>query len=123
MGDDFWKWLIGILGTDILGLVGTGKYLQGNINVNAKAVREGDDALHERVNRVRDELARDFVRKSDIDAHLSRIDENWRDLRSEMKDAQKDTIERLDVDLKDIRERLDEIASSRPSVRRRARST
>jgi hypothetical protein len=95
MGDDFWKWLIGILGTCILGLVGTGKYLQSNINVNAKAIREDDDVLHERVNRVRDELARDFVRKSDIDAHLSRIDENWRDLRSEMKDAQKDTIGRL----------------------------
>jgi hypothetical protein len=60
-----------------------------------------------------DELARDYVRKSDIDARLSRIDENLRDLRAERKDAQKNTTERLDAGQKNIREgRLYELAGS-----------
>jgi uncharacterized protein YicC (UPF0701 family) len=52
--------------------------------------------LHSRVNRIRDELGSDFVRKDDLDGHLTRIEKNIDNLRSEAAAAQKQTHERLD---------------------------
>jgi hypothetical protein len=52
--------------------------------------------LHSRINRIRDELGSDFVRKDDLDGHLGRIEKNINDLRSEAREAQKETHRRLD---------------------------
>jgi hypothetical protein len=97
MDNDFWKWFVGMLitGGGMLGI--QTRWLQSLIAANTTAIKAGDDALHERVNRVRDELAKDFVRKSDIDAHLARVDETYRDLRTEMREGMKDIADRLDI--------------------------
>lgn len=110
MDNDFWKWFVGMLVVGIGMLVGSMRYLQGLIAVNSGAIRDGDDRLHERVNRVREELAKDFVRKSDIDAHLARMEDAYKDLRAETRDG-----------FKDIAERLDNIADSRPRAVRRVK--
>jgi hypothetical protein len=108
MDNDFWKWFVGMLVTGA-GMLGVQtRWLQSAIQRNTEAIRRGDDALHERVNRVREELAKDFVRKADIDAHLSRVDETYRDLRTEMREGMKDIADRLDV-----------VISRRPAARRR----
>lgn len=84
MGDEL-RWLIGI-GVTIMGMIVGGFYhLSGRI-------KSGDDDLHERVNKVRDE----YVRRTDLDGHLARIDGNVNELRREIREGQKDTTERLD---------------------------
>ena len=99
MGED-WRWLIGMIVTGIITAV-------ASFRVLADRTRLGDDALHERVNRVRDELGRDFVRKSDLDGHLGRIDKNVQDLRDEAREAQRETHRRLDTVISAIsKERL-----------------
>lgn len=50
-----------------------------------KAIKEGDDALHERVNRLRDDVSKNYVRRDDLDGHLTRIGEQLKELRDDLK--------------------------------------
>jgi hypothetical protein len=87
--DEALRWLIGIEITVALTLVGA---LLAAFYRLADAIRKGDDALHERVNDVRDQ----YVRRSDLDGHMARIDGSMHDLRSDMKEQHRDTQRRLD---------------------------
>lgn len=87
--DEALRWLIGIEITVALTLVGA---LLAAFYRLTDAIRKGDDALHERVNDVRDQ----YVRQSDLDGHMARIDGSMRDLRSDMKEQHRDTQLRLD---------------------------
>jgi len=84
------RWLIGISITVVVAMATmlvaafralSGKIERGNETMS-KAMRDGDDALHERVNRVRDE----YVKRIDLDGHLGRIDTTLREIREEQKD-------------------------------------
>jgi hypothetical protein len=55
-------------------------------------IQKGDDALHERINRTRD----DYVRRVDLDGHLTRLDETMKDMRVDMKDHNSDVTGRID---------------------------
>lgn len=70
MDSEFWKWFIGLLVTAATAGAVTTRYLQNQINATAKDMEKGDDRLHERINRVRDE----FVRRDDLDGHITRVD-------------------------------------------------
>lgn len=63
----------------------------------------GDNTLHDRINRVRDDLGKDFVRKSDLDGHLQRIDKSVTDLRDEAREASRETNRRLDTIISAVR--------------------
>jgi hypothetical protein len=56
------------------------------------AIKAGDDALHERLNRVRE----DYVRRVDLDGHLTRLDETMKDVRSDMQAHNSDMTGRID---------------------------
>lgn len=56
------------------------------------AIKDGDDQLHERVNRVRD----DYVRRVDLDGHVSQLREGMKELKDETRDSAKETNKRLD---------------------------
>lgn len=56
-------------------------------------ISEGDDKLHDRVNRVRDE----YVRRTDLDSHLQRLDKNVDDLRADIKQSRTEMNQRLDA--------------------------
>jgi hypothetical protein len=91
---DEFKWLIGLAVTVtgiVSGLVATAW------RVLSDRQYTGDNALHERINRVREELGRDFVRKSDLDGHLQRIDKSLVEMREEGREAQRETNRRLDA--------------------------
>lgn len=84
------QWLVGISLTVVLTIGGmliaafrtlSGKIDKGNTDM-AKALKDGDDHLHERVNRIRDE----YVRRVDLDGHLSRIDTTLREIREDQKE-------------------------------------
>lgn len=55
-------------------------------------IQKGDDALHERINRVRDE----YVRRVDLDGHMARIETNVKELREENREGTRDINRRLD---------------------------
>lgn len=57
--DDDLKWLIGLGASFGLALIGAFKSL-------SKSINDGDDALHERINRTHD----DYVRRVDLDRHV-----------------------------------------------------
>lgn len=70
----------------LFGTLGTLALVIGGIIVRDrqvhKAIKEGDDQLHERVNRVRDE----YVKRVDNDASMGRIDQTLQEIRSEQRE-------------------------------------
>ncbi|GGE78995.1 hypothetical protein H1W37_19530 [Stappia taiwanensis] len=50
------------------------------------------DQLHERINRTRDE----YVRRSDLDNHIQRLDKSVDDMRGDIRDMRREFVERLD---------------------------
>lgn len=90
------QWLIGIALTALLTiggmLVAAFRALSAKIDESnddlAKTLKEGDDALHERVNRVRDE----YVKRVDLDSHLNRIDQTLREVRDEQREMNRSLI-------------------------------
>ncbi|TLP48751.1 hypothetical protein FDK21_03575 [Cohaesibacter sp. CAU 1516] len=58
----------------------------------SKQIRDGDDRLHERVNRIRDE----YVRRDDLHQHIGRIDQGLKDMRDESRQENAQINRRLD---------------------------
>ncbi|KXO76680.1 hypothetical protein [Brucella anthropi] len=88
MSEDL-KWLIGLAvglgGTFTVALIASFRALSANI-------KAGDDQLHERVNRVRDE----YVRRVDFDDSIKQLRESVKELRDEAREGTKETNKRLD---------------------------
>jgi hypothetical protein len=76
MPDDI-KWLIGTASALFLSI---GGLVAGVMTRITTRMEKGDDRLHERINRVRDE----FVRRDDLDGHMARVDRAL----TEMRDSQ-----------------------------------
>lgn len=89
MSDETLRWIIGI---EITVAVAFASALLAAFYRLSDAIKKGDDALHTRVNDIRDE----YVRRADLDCHMQRIDESMRDMRSDMKEQHRDTQHRLD---------------------------
>lgn len=95
------KWLIGTAITLLVffgGMLFTAfNNLSGRLKAqddkHATITKAGDDVLQDRLNRVRDE----YVRRSDLDGHIQRLDNNVKDLREELRETRKETNSRLDV--------------------------
>lgn len=73
-----------------------------NHTENTDAIKAGDDSLHERINRTRDEMSNGYVRRIDMDGHLGRIEKTVENIRKDMKDERHDTNLRLDAVLQAI---------------------
>lgn len=84
MGEDI-KWLIGIGVTFGLALIASFRSLSASI-------KSGDDALHERINRTRD----DYVRRVDLDVHIKQLRDSMKELKEETRESAKETNKRLD---------------------------
>jgi len=99
-----WQVIIGFLGLIVVivgGVIARDRAITNMIHTNhdenTKAIKDGDDALHERVNRTREEVSNGYVRRSDLDGHLGRIEARVAELRQDMKDERRETNARLDV--------------------------
>lgn len=106
--------VIGVLVTIIGGVIARDRQITGMIQNNKDDIhandaaqdgrtKEATDQLHERVNRLRDEMGKDYVRRSDLDGHLSRIEKNLADMKADMKDERRETNLRLDAVLAAVR--------------------
>lgn len=89
MTDEAARWFIGI---EITVAVAMATALLAAFYRLSDAIRHGDDALHTRINAVRDE----YVRRADLENHMSRIDGAMHDMRVEIKDQHRDIQARLD---------------------------
>lgn len=96
MTPDDLKWLIGSFAG--MFAVAVGVVVAAFYRLSDK-MQEGQDDLHHRINGVRDE----YVRRTDLDAHLTRIDRTLVDMRHEMRESSKDTVKRLDDVLANVR--------------------
>lgn len=99
--DETTKWLIGVLFGGFSAVAAYARHV-------ATKIETGDDELHHRINQVRDE----YVKRVDLDAHISRVESRLRDTREELRDdirGVKDEIKganaRLDAVLAKLSER------------------
>lgn len=90
MSDEAMRWFIGI---EITVAVAFASALLAAFYRLSDAIKKGDNALHERVNDVRDQ----YARRSDLDGQMTRIDGSMRDMRADMKEQHRDTQRRLDT--------------------------
>lgn len=49
------------------------------------AVKEGDDQLHDRVSRLKDDVSENYVRRVDLDSHMKRHDDMLKEIRDDQK--------------------------------------
>jgi len=73
-----------------------------NHDENTKAIKDGDDVLHERINRTRDDLSNHYVKRTDLDGLIQRIEKSVTEMRQEMREERRDTNQRLDAVLSAI---------------------
>lgn len=97
----------GLLVTLIGGIIARDRALTNMIHQNneetTKSIKEGDDVLHERINRTRDEMNNGYVRRADLDGHLQRIEASLKELKADAKEDRKETNARLDAVLAAVR--------------------
>lgn len=88
MSDEL-KWIVGIF---FAAMAAVGGYVTRDRAV-IRQMRDGDDKLHVRVNRVE----RDFVRKEELRDHWERSEKAIAELRADVKEHARETNSRLDV--------------------------
>ena len=87
MGSDL-SWIIGsamALVVMIGGIIARDRQL-------TRMVQDGDEKLHDRINRVRE----DMVRRTDLDDHLQRVDKSLQTLDANIREQGRETTRRLD---------------------------
>lgn len=84
---------------DVYALIGAFGALAGIIGAflishryTSDKIQTGDNALHERINRVRD----DYVKRIDLDGHLARVEATIKDQREENREGVREINRRLD---------------------------
>lgn len=87
MGEDT-KWLIGISVSMVISFIVA---LIGSFRSLSASIKDGDDALHERINRTRDE----YVRRVDLDGHVNQLRDGMKELKDETREGTRETNKRL----------------------------
>jgi len=59
--------------------------LRQSIQQQETYMKNGDDALHDRVNRLCQDVSDNYVRRVDLDGHLKRIDDTMKEVRDDQK--------------------------------------
>lgn len=88
MGEDV-KWLIGISVSMVVSFIIA---LIASFRSLAASIKSGDDALHERINRTRD----DYVRRVDLDGHINQLRDGMKELKEETRESAREMNKRLD---------------------------
>lgn len=94
---ELWQWIITTIVSTVAAfiaivgaLIARDRALTAMVNNGDDGIRKefkaATDALHERVNRTRDEMSEKYVRRADLDAHMNRIESSIRDVREDLKD-------------------------------------
>lgn len=94
------QWLIGIAVTVVLSIAGiavaafrsmSAKIDEGSMKINEAmgdmrtSIKQGEDTLHDRVNRLRQDVSDNFVRRADVESHMKRLDDTMKEIRDDQK--------------------------------------
>jgi hypothetical protein len=87
------QWLIGISLTLLIAAAGMTiaafRAVSSRIDRAAEqmrvAVKDVDEQLHERINRLRQDVSDNYVRRADLDSHMTRIDGTLKEVRDDQK--------------------------------------
>jgi hypothetical protein len=87
------QWLIGISLTFVLAIggiaIGAFRAVSNRIDRAVEqmrtSVKDGDDRLHERINRMRQDVSDNYVRRADLDSHMKRMDDTLKEMRDDQK--------------------------------------
>lgn len=93
------QWLVGVAVTVVVAIggiaIGAFRAMSNRLDAVAKdmraSIKDGDDALHERINRVRD----DYVRRVDLDGHLARIDKKLDDMAKKQDEQSRELLQAI----------------------------
>ncbi|WP_414832175.1 hypothetical protein [Afifella sp. YEN Y35] len=121
-------WLVGAL-VSVVSLIGGAivrdRYQSDKVSTSERRLsdqmKDGDDRLHERINRVRDELSENYVRRPDLEGHLARLDSQLQELRSDGKAQSREMASRMDAQRQEMTERLDAIMAALTTTARTPR--
>lgn len=87
------QWLIGTAVTVVLAIGtiavasfrGMSAKLEKAVSDMRESVKDGDDQLHERVNRLRQDVSDNYVRRVDLESHMKRLDDTLKEVRDDQK--------------------------------------
>jgi hypothetical protein len=83
------QWLVGTAIGVVLTVAGIAitalRAVNSRLDNVVEQIKAGDDQLHERVNRVRDDMTNGYVRRVDLDSHMKRTDDTLKEMRDDQK--------------------------------------
>jgi hypothetical protein len=83
------QWLVGTAIGVVLAVagiaVGALRAVNNRLDDLVGQIKTGDDQLHERINRVRDDISNGYVRRVDLDSHMKRTDDTLKEMRDDQK--------------------------------------
>lgn len=106
---DEFGWILPVSLAWFTALVGAFWRLVGMIQRVEKDLAASASELHDRVNRVRE----DMVKKADLDGHLNRMSDDMREMRNNQSDAAKEQRDANQATNKRLDELMDAITSGR----------
>lgn len=92
------QWLVGIAVTVVLGIgsIAVAAFYKVSGKIEAAVdnmhtlIKQGDDALHERVNRLKDDTNNNYVRRADLESYMKRLDDTLKEMRDDIKQIVRD---------------------------------
>lgn len=87
------QWLIGIAITVVLSIAGIAIAAFRSMSTKIdeamadmrKGIKQGEDTLHDRLNRLRQDVSDNFVRRADLESHMKRLDDTMKEIRDDQK--------------------------------------
>lgn len=87
------QWLIGIAVSVVLSIAGIAIAVFRSMSTKIDeamgdmrtSIKQGEDTLHDRLNRLRQDVSDNFVRRADLESHMKRLDDTMKEIRDDQK--------------------------------------
>ncbi|MBL4768202.1 MAG: hypothetical protein JKY94_10880 [Rhodobacteraceae bacterium] len=80
------RWLIGIVATIVIAMISTFRSLSSKISAGNKAIYAKIEEADKDIGHKIEDVKQRYVRRDDLDSHISRLDQTVNDLRREQKE-------------------------------------
>jgi hypothetical protein len=83
------RWAAGFVVTIVIAVatiaIGGFRAFANRLDAAVSKLTGADDVLHERINRVRQDVSDNYVRRADLESHMKRVDETLKEVRDDQK--------------------------------------
>lgn len=87
------QWLIGIAITVVLSIAGIAIAVFRSMSTKIDeamgdmrtSIKQGEDTLHDRLNRIKDDMNNNYVRRADLDSHMKWLDDTMKEICDDQK--------------------------------------